>query len=337
VSLWNELPIELLLEKKLKKELGEHLGRERYSDYVIARRELLENMLGEIKGKEPNLSDHGPDHIADVLTKTFELLGEQKGQLSATELYILCLSILFHDVGNFDGRKKHNQKIAKFYDLVRKKEPRFSSERAAVLAITRAHTGFCSEGSNDTLKELLSHGVFSKPVDYKPIAALLRFADELAEGPQRTSSFMQAFNKYDKDSLKYHRLANVTDYTVDRKNKRLQVDYSIHIEVEADDTITDGKIPLIDLLKLINIRISKVNEELKYCRFYCSYLQQIQEISITFKFIYKGDYLDLGLPALMLNELVIPGENDSNFCEPNHTADSIYSKIAEALGKLSAE
>src|SRR5690606_30305839 len=134
---------------------------------------------------------------------------------------VLCVSILFHDVGNFEGRKGHNKKVAQIYDHVRKKASRFSSERTAVISIAGAHTGFCSEGTVDTLKELGTDGVYAKPVNLQKIAALLRFADELAEGPQRTSTAMQKFGKYDESSKLFHQLANATQYTIDRENSRI--------------------------------------------------------------------------------------------------------------------
>ena len=334
MSLWTELSIEVLLKKRLRTKFGQHNGDEIYADYISARRELLENLLNEIKSNEPQLSDHGPTHIHDVLQKAYELAGDELKNIPAIELYILCISILFHDVGNFDGRQKHNLKIAKIYDLVRNKQHRFSTERSAVIAIAGAHTGFCKKGTKDTLKELANQGVFSNPVRSQQISALLRFADELAEGPQRTSTFMQEFKRYDSNSLPYHRLANVTTYTVDRENHRIQADYDITIEIDENNTITDGSIPLENLLQLINQRILKVNEERKYCRYYCDLLKPFREISITFRFIYEHEYLDLDLPPLILNDLIIPGEKADNICEPNHSADNIFSKINTALEKL---
>lgn len=334
MSIWNTLPIEEILEKTLIQSEGENKGKEYFSDYVTARRVLLENVLEEIKTSEPNLTDHGPSHIQDVLNRVHELLGCNIEKLNAIELYIMCVSVLFHDVGNFESRKNHNKKIAKIYDLVRKKENRFSTERNAVLAIAGAHCGKCSKGTDDSIKELRPQGVFGKVVDFQSIAALLRFADELAEGPQRTSIFMQSLDKYSDESIPFHRLANVTNYTIDSVNSRIQISYSIHIYKNDADVLTDGEISLKTLLDMMIDRILKVNAERKYCGFYCNYLKIFKEISVSFQFIYESEYLELGLEPIVLNDLVVPTKSLPNICAPDYTSENIYEKIDQEMMKL---
>lgn len=331
MSLWNPLRIESVLKDKLIDELGQINGEERYSSYVEARRILLEQLLEEIKANQPSLSDHGPSHIADVLQKSYELLGNEIDQLTAIELYTLCVSILFHDVGNFHDRKRHNIRIAEIYDLVRKKEPHFATERSAVLAIAGAHTGFCAKGSRNTLKSLQTFGVFGSPVRFQPIAALLRFADELAEGPQRTSLMMQHFDKYEEESKIFHQLANVTAYTVDKANARIQINYSIYIEIDDEGKLFYEKVPLLELLGKITERISKLNEERVYCRYYCNWLEKYKEVSVNFQFIHEHEYVELGLEPLVLNDLIVPGEQTANLSDPNYSASSLHQRLMAAI------
>lgn len=331
MSLWNPLTIERVLKEKLINELGEHPGEERFQDYVSARKILLEDVLEEIKSNNPTLSDHGPSHIADVLKKCEQLLGENLTTLTATELYILCTSVLFHDVGNFHDRKKHNIRISEIYDLVRHKDNRFDSERNAVLTIAGAHTGFCKAGSSNTLKPLQIHGVFGVPINFQRIAAFLRFADELAEGPQRTSRVMQHFGKYPADSKIFHKLANVTDYTVDPNNNRILINYNIRIDMTDDGQLLYEQIPLLDLLELLTSRISKVNEERVFCRYYCDWLTAYKEVSVDFKFIHHHEYIDLELDPLILDDLIVPGESSQNACEPNYSANNLVSRVKTAL------
>ena len=86
---------------------------------MVARTALLDNILDEIRRQEPCLTDHGPEHVSDVLTKASQLLQDSPDYFSAIELYVLGLGILFHDVGNLEGRLEHNRRIAKYYDFVR--------------------------------------------------------------------------------------------------------------------------------------------------------------------------------------------------------------------------
>ena len=332
MSQWTTHPIEKKLEARLKDELGGAMGIEFYSYYVSARQYLLDNVFEEIKTKEPNLSDHGPKHIFDVLNRAYELAGPDLNKLKVMELYILCLSIQFHDVGNLEGRTKHNKNIARIYDAARNNDPKFATERNAVLAIAGAHTGLCNEGTKDTLKDLPdTTGVFSKPVRYKMIGGLLRFADELAEGKQRTSRYMQDTGKYSDESLPFHRLANVTDYTIDRDNKRIEANYQIYLEMDSDGNITDGKVPLLDLLDIITTRIIKVNEERVYCRYYSEVLSPFQEISVAFTFVYDHEYLDAGIKPLKLNDLVVPGNDKYDICAPGYSTTDLFEKITKAI------
>ena len=51
------------------------------------------------------------------------------------------------------------------------------------------------------LKELAeTEQLEGRPVRLRELAAVLRFADELAEGPQRTSEFMQAEGLYESEA-----------------------------------------------------------------------------------------------------------------------------------------
>ena len=73
-----------------------------------------------------------------------------------------------------------------------------------VVRATSAHTGKAQDGSCDTLKEVaeLDH-LANRPVRLRELAAILRFADELAEGPQRTSEFMQVEDLYESESKNF--------------------------------------------------------------------------------------------------------------------------------------
>ena len=331
MSLWNEKKIEVALKKRLKKDLGEHDGKEIFHDYCAARRVLLEEILPEIKSQEPNLSDHGPDHIAQVLDRVHQLFDGDFTSVTTIELYILCISVLFHDVGNLKGRKKHNKKIAEIYDLVRPNKNRFARERAAVLAIAGAHTGFCNEGTPDTIKDLDFMGVLDQTINCKVLAAILRFADELAEGPVRTSYVMQALGLYADDSLPFHRLANCTNYTIDKERGRILVDYDINIEVDDNGEVTDGGIPLAALVDLIQTRILKINEERKYCMFYADQLKIFKEISISIKFNYESEYIDIDLKPIIINDLVVPGKVSKNDTIIGYTSTDICALIIKSI------
>ena len=68
-------------------------------------------------------------------------------------------------------------------------------------------------------------------VRLRELAAVLRFADELAEGPQRTSEFMQEEGLYDSESQQFHDYANITNILIERQNSRIVITYEIDIDV----------------------------------------------------------------------------------------------------------
>jgi diphthamide synthase subunit DPH2 len=97
--MWQTQDLETITKERLVKERGQSEGEEKYALYLAARKKLLEDVLEEIKATQPGLTDHGPRHVANVLQNAHQLLGDKVEALSATELYCLILSILFHDVG----------------------------------------------------------------------------------------------------------------------------------------------------------------------------------------------------------------------------------------------
>ena len=71
----------------------------------------------------------------------------------------------------------------------------------------------------------------------RELAAVLRFADELAEGPQRTSEFMQAEGLYESESQQFHDYANSTHILIDRGTNRIILTYEIGIGVDQSNEV----------------------------------------------------------------------------------------------------
>ena len=221
LAIWNETDFEKNLRKVLKKNFGREGGDAYMSLYVSARTVLLEDVLEDIRGSEPDLTDHGPKHIRHVLKNVFKLLDGDLKYFTAIEHYILGLSVLFHDVGNLNGRKHHNKRIARFYDHVRQ-APKFDQEKSLIVQIAQAHTGEAMNGSRNTLADVADASQLDgERIRTREIAAIVRFADELAEGRQRTSEYMRRHGLYLPESIPYHDYSAATDIAVDRANHRI--------------------------------------------------------------------------------------------------------------------
>ena len=269
---------------------------------MSARTILLEDVLQDIRGAEPSLTDHGPDHIHHVLENVFKLLEGEIKHFSPIEQYILGLSVLFHDVGNLHGRQDHNKRIARFYDHVRN-GPKFNQEKALVVRISQAHTGKALNGSSNTLADVPKVWQFEgEPIKTREIAAIVRFADELAEGRQRTSEYMRQHDVYEPDSAGYHDYSSATDITIDRRNQRIAITYQFHIDKKKD--LEEEISRLKAFLEIACGRLAKLAIERRYARFHCPRpLVPFQKITVSLDIQVHGEFLQPPLEATISDEV----------------------------------
>ena len=291
---------------------------------------MTEEIVGHISSKEPDLTDHSATHLAEVMTRANSLIGEAKDYFTPYELYLLCVSILFHDVGNLHGRQEHQKKIATIYDSCRRRENRFRTERTAVLAIAGAHTGSTKDGSKDTLREVNRLSFQGQPVRGPDVAAMLRLADELAEGPQRTSAYVLNNGGYKPESHIFHKYASVADYCI--TGDRLALSYNIDIENGPTGLEIGNNIPLGSFLEFCYHRIGKVDEERRYCKHYCDLLSRLKKTGAWFEFWFNGLKLDLDIEPIEISDLLVPGEHPKNIVQidARYEPSKLLSAIAAA-------
>lgn len=331
---WQIRPIENLIEKRLKKEF-KTFGETKYAIYTTARSKVLNNIAEHIVGTEPFLTDHGPRHIANVLDNVGTLLGDAIKKYSAMELYCLILSVLFHDIGNIFNRKEHRKTAAKVFDFVwpEMDNDNVLEECRLINNIIVAHSGVAMDGSKNTLRDVESiDQLAGQKIRLKELAAIVRFADELAEGSHRTSLFIQKEFGYPVDSEIHHRYSNITSIMIDRGNKRIALNYTIRIKNPLDEFDDNEKKRLTELLKYTYYRIIKLNQERQYSKFYCEYLP-FKDTSISLN-IQAGPYPDiLNLPKLYLNDLVVPGDKGKDIYHYNESyrPENILDKIEKSL------
>ncbi len=343
--------IEDKAEEKLATDFADGRGKTIFGYYLAARDKIISEIAPEIKAREPGLTDHGPEHIEDVLTRVGLLLGETMDDMSGTNLYLLIVSILFHDVGNVYGREDHNQVVGPIYDQVRipSNPPSLEQlqERLLVLKICRAHSGKGEDKSNNTLRFLdKTEPLFNnEPAKVQEIAAILRFADELSEGEQRTSSFALQDNFYDDATKVYHQYALFSKVTIDRELKRIALTYIIPISKKKPEK--PGKLTTADLsqfLPFVYHRILKLDQERRYARHYArKYLEPYERTTITIKFVDEenneiaGVSDGNGATNLELTDLVVPGDIEKSFIQhyPSYDPKSIIKQLNKRLRRSS--
>lgn len=281
-----------------------------FENYQIVRTYFCKEIYPNIAKIEPNLSEHGESHIQDVLLNTYSLVEDSlvSGQIkyetySPLELYVLCMSILVHDIGNIHGRSGHEKKLTEIFNPTL-----FNtidrSEMKIIIDIAKAHGG-----KGDTLSKLSIDQLYGNPINSPCIAALVRFADELAEGPQRTSQYMIRKGLINNDSIAYHHYASILKKPAIMQNNII-LEYNVVINAY---TATE----LESLLKITYSRIEKLNYERIYCGQYSENIQKLKKVIVKMTFFENVDSfdpidIDSNLTEFELTNLECHGLNPTN-------------------------
>jgi hypothetical protein len=132
------------------------------------------------------LTDHGPDHIRKLISRISDLLSAGEGSISPYEAYLLLCAAQFHDVGNIFGRNRHEEKSWEIMEQNRSTLPPDTVERRLIYEIAKAHGGDRKDKLSDMSR---TYDVVSTTVRPQLLAAILKFADELAEDPERAARY----------------------------------------------------------------------------------------------------------------------------------------------------
>jgi HD superfamily phosphodiesterase len=319
--MWRDLHFEDYVKERLKESYGSESAETWWASYIVTRDNLTSSILPFIAKTEPNLTDHGVDHIANVIENAAQILGVpapssvQKpisGDLNPKELLLLLLACLLHDVGNIVGREQHNEAVPDVWRNSGASSKLWAPvDRRTVVDVCRAHTGRGLKGDFDTLEPLSREPRYflKGSVRAATIAAIVRFADELAEGPQRTSQFLLSTNAYPEKSLPYHTYASATHVTIDRAGTRIALNYDIDLS-QALFAGADRRVDLEKFLCLMYRRILKLERERVFARHYAPQFVLFRETSVAIHFSdERGANVDLNLPLLVLNDFNARGDS----------------------------
>lgn len=329
--MWRERRFEIETRKSLE---AVHDGAELWAKYQHTREDLANNILPYIASQVPGLSDHGVDHIGNVIDNIGQVLGMNSsghlpaGAIAATipahERLLLLMGALLHDVGNILGRSRHN--------LVTDEVWRGSGnasygrwtpvDRRTIIKLCQAHTGKGPDGSDDTLRSLTGgdHYFLNDAVPLAKLAATLRFADELAEGSQRTSRFLLFHDLYGTENVDFHRYADATHVIIDRAGGRIALNYDIEVNARHYGEGPQLRENLGRLLGLIFQRILKLERERVYARHYAPDWLAFSETSVLINIGRDGFRLHSPQP-LLLNDFNLRDDSATQFAKLNPDYD----------------
>lgn len=211
------------------------------------------------------LTDHGPRHIKTVIRRIGELTFRNDCfVIKPKDAYLLAVAAHFHDIGNVYGREGHEKRAREeLFDLDQSLIGSDNFEKRRICDIAAAHGGL-AVGSKD--KDTIGH----LPADEttRRLAAILRFADELADDKTRTTAIgakvMEDNECIRKQSEIYHVYAERLDQVhIDHSGDRVCLSFELIQEHLCNEYYKSGKKRY--LLDEIFERTLKVHREQVYC------------------------------------------------------------------------
>lgn len=223
------------------------------------------------------LTHHGVNHIKTLIAKASNLIQGQYIELDSYELYLLLMSLHFHDVANILGRKGHAFNsiifIQKMGDGIVGQD-RLTWEY--VYEIANAHKGFVLE---ELPTEEHCHDIRFRP---QLLASILKFADELSENFSRSSKINLDLGIVHEESILHHKFSSVVN-SIFVKHETREVLMTFNL-LEEDLKLKfkkgDQEVFLIDEIYL---RTLKTYSEKVYCGRYMRPLINIDFIRVTIK------------------------------------------------------
>lgn len=333
--MWEDTKLEEQMKEKLSQGYNSREAKMYYRQYESAKDYLEKHIFSNIPAVETQLTDHTEKHIENVLKNAHKLLCDEIDNFNAAEFYLLCMCILFHDCGNIHGRTEHEKNIVDIYDAIVGDDATRTQERRLVLSVVKAHSGMSRKGDKDTLIDVVERtSLYDKEIKLREIAGILRLADELAEGPQRTSSYILGHNtKLEEGEIKpiinntsiiYHKYASVTHIFIDKGNGRIALTYNIEIPI--------NQVTFTELLNFIYKRIVKLDAERRYCKYYAPSLEKLKRTEATINIYHKGeDIIDMPLIELGDKYAVLAESVDEVILSryPNINEDTLKKQIKE--------
>ena len=235
------------------------------------------------------LNDHGPRHIDTVIKRASQLLDVPKQLLTYREIFCLLSAIQLHDLGNFYGRFGHEQRIM---DIVAEGKLNIGSdhvERKYILNIAQVHGGKIPGTDNrDTISQLKNEApVLDEMIKLRLIAAILRFADEIADDRLRADVELLREKKLPKSSEVYHAYsACLNSVIVNHEKETIELHFDIDKDYIKEKFGKDDD--EVFLIEEIYNRVMKMHNERIYCaRFWKPYLN-LENILVIMNF-YSDD------------------------------------------------
>ncbi|NQU24873.1 MAG: HD domain-containing protein [Candidatus Nealsonbacteria bacterium] len=230
------------------------------------------------------LTDHGPEHIRTVIDRASQMIGDPKDRLSPYEVYVLLVAIHLHDLGNIFGRVSHERRLAEIMSHIGTRLGNEVIELKTIRRIAEAHGGKDSDGTNaDTIGTLQPEEPFrSEAVRMQLLAAILRFADELADDTDRASRLALELDRIPTEARIYHQYAKqLHSVRVLRDSGSIDLRFTLDSDVACRTFEKDGGSQY--LLDEVYCRTMKMHVERIYCTRFMHDVVRLDAINVRIR------------------------------------------------------
>lgn len=251
------------------------------------------------------LTDHGPDHIRKLISRISDLLSAGEGSISAYEAYLLLCAAQFHDVGNIFGRDRHEEKSLEIMDQNRSTLPPDTVERRLIYDIAKAHGG----DRKDKLRDMpRTYDVVSTTVRPQLLAAILKFADELAEDSERAARYSAEHGVLEGSEIFHEYALALQNVRIDGPSREVRFKFDIP-RSKALRTFKKGSADNVSdvyLLDEIFKRTMKCHCERMYCSRFMRSVVDLTTVSVNIEVTTETGYEIVETIAYKLAETGYP-------------------------------
>lgn len=285
------------------------------------------------------LNIHGPLHTQKVQEKALEILQcFTDAYPTPYEVFFLLSSIVVHDVGNLYGRAGHEKKILPMLEKTTQNIIADSLERRTIARIAGVHGGKINN-SKDTISRLQ----YKAPVNgfdirEQALAAVLRFADELADDSTRANYSAMEAGILGNASEVYHVYSSKLHTVKLRKNEAVDNMWDVVLRFEIDEQTAkkqfQRKGDKVYLLDEIYDRTLKMENERRYCSRYLRPFCTIERIDVEIIIEHEDSVFDRERIQYTLEEKGYPDrpfqkiqEVDENILSGKQMAEKLERRI----------
>ncbi|MET4605366.1 hypothetical protein ABIB90_004861 [Bradyrhizobium sp. JR4.1] len=260
------------------------------------------------------LTDHGPDHIRKLISRISELLSAGEGLISAYEAYVLLCAAQFHDVGNIFGRDKHEEMSWQIMERNRTTLPPDNIEYRLIYDIAQAHGG----DRKDKLSDLpRTYDIAQTTVRPQLLAAILKFADELAEDSERAARYTAQLGQLGGSEIFHEYALALQNISIDGLSREVRMQFVMPVS-KATRTFTKGSVGAttnVYLLDEIFKRTMKCHCERMYCSRFMRSVIDLTAVSVNIAVTNEAGYKVEETIAYKLAETGYPDSSGQDIYE----------------------